>query len=117
GSLQLDHPQDALKADIKASFNDQPFLGNGLFSWENDLFIIRDLLFSSGQSRIELEGEIGEHVNLAGEISTPDISLISRILPRTTGARMRGGVDSTLEVTGAFPDLHFEGVMQAHDFL
>ncbi|MBN1333336.1 MAG: hypothetical protein JW971_06205 [Synergistales bacterium] len=116
GSLELDHPQSALKAEIKASFNDQAFLGSAVFTREEDLFIIRDLLLSSGQSRIELGGEIGEHFNLAGKITTPDISVISSILPNTTGARMKGGVDSTLEITGTFPVLHFEGVMQAHDF-
>ncbi|HPI97378.1 MAG TPA: hypothetical protein PLV56_01445, partial [Synergistales bacterium] len=116
GSLELDDLQGALKADMKASFNDLPFQGSALFSRKDGLFLITDLILSSGQSHMELEGEIGERVNLAGQISTPDISFISSILPGTRGARMSGGAESTMEITGSFPDLHFEGVMQAHDF-
>jgi len=116
GSLEIDETLDSLTTEIRAEFNGQPFRGRASLSKSEKGLLINDLVLTSGETAVELSGEVGKYVNLAGNLSTPDISFLSRVLPYTRSARMKGGVDSTLEITGMVPDLHIEGVMQAHDF-
>lgn len=101
----------------KASFNGLDFTSDLHIIHEGGLsFMVRKMDVTSGETTLSLSGRAGNDLELAGTFSTPDLSFLSTLVPRTAKARMSGGVKTDLTITGPITKPRLSGNIQASDF-
>ncbi len=105
-----------LHGEGKGILNGLDFEADIIIVKEGNSFAVEKMDMKSGTTLLSLSGTAGKDLDLAGKFSTPDLSFISRLIPKTVKARLKGGVNTDLTITGPFKTPRLEGRLSASDF-
>ncbi len=105
-----------LHGEGKGTLNGLDFETDIIIVKEGNSFAVEKMDMKSGTTLLSLSGTAGKDLDLAGKFSTPDLSFISRLIPKTVKARLKGGINTDLTITGPFKTPRLEGRLSASDF-
>ena len=105
-----------LHGEGKAILNGMDFEADIIIVKDDNSFAVEKMDITSGATLLSLSGTAGKDLDLAGKFSTPDLSFISKLIPKTVKARLKGGVNTDLTITGPFKTPLLEGSLSARDF-
>lgn len=116
GSIKAAEDKDHMSLFLKGYYNNLALTADGRFKAEDQNILFSEMVFSSGESTLEVSGSAGAITDIKGNIYTPDAGIISVFLPDTRGAGFKGGLNSSISISGKWPDLIIEGILKPDSF-